>query len=62
MLDDAKTGSGCVQNGGFEWHSLTNVEQGLIRLYRQLCEEDRKQLRRVTETLATNPEEQAVTR
>lgn len=62
MLDNVKSDSGCAQNGEFEWHSLTNVEKSLIRLYRQLCEQDRRQLRRVTETLAANPEEQAVTR
>lgn len=55
MLDDAKSDYGCVKKGEFEWSSLTKVEQRLIRLYRQLREQDRKQLRRVTETLATNP-------
>lgn len=55
MLDDAKNDNGCVKNGEFEWNSLTKVEQRLIRLYRQLREQDRKQLRRVTEILATNP-------
>lgn len=59
MLDDVKNGDGPVQIEGFEWPSLSSVERRLIGLYRQLCEQDRKQLRRVTETLVNNPEDQA---
>lgn len=59
MLDDVKNGSDKVQSDEYEWNSLTKIERKLIRLYRQLCEQDRKQLRRVTETLSSNPEEQA---
>ena len=56
MLDDVKNDDGPVQVDEFEWHTLSSVERRLIRLYRCLCEQDRKQLRRVSETLASNPE------
>lgn len=57
MLDDVKNDNGYAKSDEFEWGALSSVERRLVRLYRQLCEQDRKQLRRVTETLATNPEE-----
>ncbi|MHC8310145.1 hypothetical protein ACYZUC_11110 [Pseudomonas sp. GT1P32] len=60
MLDRAKIDNGHFQNVEFEWHSLSKIERRLVDLYRQLTEEDRKQLRRLTEALATIPEESAV--
>lgn len=59
MLDDVKNADRSVPIEGFEWSNLSTVERRLIGLYRQLCEQDRKQLRRVTETLANNPEDPA---
>ena len=57
MLDRARIDNGHVQTVEFEWHALSNIERRLVGLYRQLTEEDRKQLRRLTEALATIPEE-----
>lgn len=60
MLDHEK--NNCyVQVDESEWLELTNVEQSLIKVYRQLSDQDRRQLHRVTETLAANPEEQTDT-
>ena len=59
MLDDVKKDNGAVPIDEFEWHTLSSVERRLIRLYRRLCEQDKKQLRRVTETLVSNPEDPA---
>lgn len=61
MLDHGKKDNGYLQVDEFEWLKLSNVERSLIKVYRQLSEQDRRQLRRVTETLASNPEEQVVT-
>lgn len=60
MLDRAKTDNGHIQTVEFEWNTLSIIERRLVGLYRQLTEEDRKQLRRLTEALATIPEEPAV--
>ena len=60
MLDRAKIDNGHVQTIEFEWPTLSKIERRLIGLYRQLTEEDRKQLRRLTEALATIPEEPVV--
>lgn len=47
----------CVEADEFEWLALSKIERRFVALYRQLNEEDRKQLRRLTEALATVPEE-----
>ncbi|MDD0969356.1 MULTISPECIES: hypothetical protein [Pseudomonas] len=60
MLDRAVTGNEHFQTGELEWDALSKIERRLVALYRQLTEEDRKQLRRLTEALATVPEESAV--
>lgn len=60
MLDRAKIDNGHFQTVEFELYSLSKIERRLVDLYRQLTEEDRKQLRRLTEALATIPEEPAV--
>lgn len=60
MLDRAKIDNGQIQAVEFDWHNLSIIERRLVGLYRQLTEEDRKQLRRLTEALATIPEEPAV--
>ena len=60
MLDRAKIDNGPVQTVEFEWHVLSKIELRLVGLYRQLTEEDRKQLQRLTEALATIPEEPVV--
>ncbi|WP_095051455.1 hypothetical protein [Pseudomonas sp. Irchel s3b2] len=56
MLDRANIDD-YVQTVEFEWLALSKIERRLVGLYRQLTEEDRKQLRRLTEALATIPEE-----
>lgn len=60
MLDRAKIDKGHVQTVEFEWKALSKIERRLVILYRQLTEEDQRQLRRLTEALATIPEETAV--
>jgi len=57
MLDRATIVDGYAQTVEFEWHTLSKIERRLVALYRQLTEEDRKQLRRLTEALATIPDE-----
>ena len=56
MLDDDKNDDGLVQVEQCDWQTLSNVERRLIVLYRQLCDQDRTQLRRVTQSLVNNPE------
>lgn len=60
MLDRAEIDNGHVQIIDVEWHTLSKIERRLVGLYRQLTEEDRKQLRRLTEALATIPKERVV--
>ena len=57
MLDRAKIENGHAQAVEFEWHALSKIERSLIGLYRQLNEQDRKQLRRLTKALVTVPDE-----
>ncbi|NBA97955.1 hypothetical protein [Pseudomonas sp. R5(2019)] len=59
MLDRTSNERGCAGITEFEWHALSKIERRLVGLYRQLNEQDRKQLRRLTEALATIPEEPA---
>lgn len=56
MLDDDKNDDGLVQIEQCDWQTLSSVERRLIVLYRQLCDQDRTQLRRVPESLVNNPE------
>ena len=60
MLDRAKIDNGPVQTVEFEWQVLSKIELRLVGLYRQLTEEDRKQLQRLIEALASIPEETVV--
>ncbi|OFJ43020.1 hypothetical protein BJN42_23785 [Pseudomonas koreensis] len=57
MLDRANVDQTYVQVVPSEWHALSSIEQRLVALYRQLSEEDRKQLRRLTEALASIPDD-----
>lgn len=57
MLDRTYNERACVEAHEFEWLVLSKIERSFIGLYRRLSEEDRKQLRRLTEALATVPEE-----
>jgi len=57
MLDRTKSDGVCVGIPEFEWLSLTKIERRLIRLYRLLSEQEQLQLRRMSELLASNPEE-----
>lgn len=56
MLDDDKNDDGLVQIEQCDWQTLSSLERRLIVLYRQLCDQDRTQLRRVIESLVNNPE------
>ncbi|VVN92923.1 hypothetical protein [Pseudomonas fluorescens] len=57
MLDRTKNEFTTVGITEFEWLGLTKIERRLIRLYRLLSEQEQVQLRRLSEVLATNPEE-----
>jgi len=57
MLDRTTKEPARVGSFEFEWLGMTGVERRLISLYRQLSEQEQKQLRRLFEVLATNPEE-----
>ncbi|MCP1500630.1 hypothetical protein J2Y86_005337 [Pseudomonas migulae] len=57
MLDRTKNDGVYVGIPEFEWLSLTKIERRLIRLYRLLSEQEQLQLRRMSELLASNPEE-----
>jgi len=56
MLDHVKNHSGLAQALELESQELTLMELNLIRLYRQLSEQDQLQMKRVIEALTTNPE------
>ncbi|MCK1789633.1 hypothetical protein [Pseudomonas violetae] len=60
MLDRTKNDFGSPQTTDFEWLSLTKIERRLIRLYRLLNEQEQVHLRRMSEVLATHPEEEPV--
>lgn len=57
MLDSTKVGNLFPETVEFEWHALTKIERRLIQVYRRLSDQERKQLKRLTELLAENPEE-----
>ncbi|MHC8315717.1 hypothetical protein [Pseudomonas sp. LB3P31] len=59
MLDRTKTEPITVQTNEFEWVDLSKIERRLIRLYRLLNEQEQLQLRRMSQVLATNPNEPA---
>lgn len=59
MLGCTKTERASVEATEFEWLDLSNIERRLIDMYRLLTEEDRKQLRRLTEALVTTQDELA---
>jgi|GEM_PF-837880 len=57
MLDRKKNDLGSTGTIEFEWTNLTKIERRLIRLYRMLNEKEQVHLRRMSEVLATHPEE-----
>ncbi|KEX91627.1 hypothetical protein HA62_23515 [Pseudomonas putida] len=57
MLDRKKNDLGNIGTTEFEWTNLTKIERRLIRLYRILNEKEQVHLRRMSEVLATHPEE-----
>lgn len=59
MLDRTNNERVCAGITEFEWLGLTKIERRLIGLYRQLSEQEQLQLRRLSEVLATQPEEPA---
>ncbi|EJN25109.1 hypothetical protein [Pseudomonas sp. GM80] len=59
MLDRTKKDRACVGFCEFEWLGLTSIERRLIGLYRLLSEQEQLQLRRLSEVLATKPEDGA---
>ncbi|PMZ04635.1 hypothetical protein C1Y08_07590 [Pseudomonas sp. FW306-02-F02-AA] len=59
MLDRTNNERACVGLTESEWLGLTKFERRLVGLYRRLSEQEQLQLRRLSEVLATNPEETA---
>lgn len=59
MLDRTKKEPTCVDIHEIECLALSKIERRFVGLYRQLNEEDRKQLRRLTEALASVPMDSA---
>lgn len=57
MLDRTNFERVCIGATDLEWLVLSNLERRLIALYRQLSEKERREIRRLSEVLATNPEE-----
>lgn len=57
MLDRERNELGNTGSTEFEWINLTKIERRLIRLYRMLNEKEQVHLRRMSEVLATHPEE-----
>lgn len=52
MLDRTKLESSYRESVGHEWLELTDLEVRLIKLYRQIPEKDRRQVRRIAGYLA----------
>lgn len=59
MLDRTKKDRTSVGLSEFDWLGLTSIERRLIGLYRLLSEQEQLQLRRLSEVLATKPEDVA---
>lgn len=57
MLDRTNYERVCIAATELEWLVLTNLERRLIGLYRELSDQDRQEVRRLSEVLATNPDE-----
>ena len=57
MLDRTSNERARVENTEFEWSGLTKIERRLIGLYRRLNKQEQLQLRRLSEVMATKPEE-----
>lgn len=57
MLDRTKKEHAGIGFSEFERIGLTSIERRLIGLYRRLSEQEQLQLRRLSEVLATKPEE-----
>ena len=60
MLDQTKFDGVGIGATELEWFVLTNLERRLIGLYRKLSDQDRQEIRRLSELLATHPEKLSV--
>ncbi|MBC3197851.1 hypothetical protein [Pseudomonas poae] len=60
MLDRTNNDRDCIEAHDIEWLALSEGERNFVGLYRQLNDEDRQQLKRLTEALVTVPKETAV--
>jgi len=56
MLDRTKFEQVCIGATELEWLVLTNLERRLIALYRQMSDQERRQLGRLSELLTAHPE------
>jgi len=55
MLDRTKVDDCSADVIEFEWHALSKIERRLITLFRRMREQERQQLRRLTELLTDHP-------
>jgi len=57
MLNLAVAEQDCVELVGFEWSGLSENERRLIGRFRQMREQERRQVRRLIDQLANNPDD-----
>ncbi|WP_027615443.1 hypothetical protein [Pseudomonas sp. LAIL14HWK12:I9] len=57
MLNLAVAEQDCAELVDFEWSCLSENERRLIRLFRQMTELERRQVRRLIDQLANNPDD-----
>lgn len=57
MLNLAVAEQDCVELVDFEWSGLSENERRLIRLFRQMRQQERHQVRRLIEQLANDPDD-----
>lgn len=57
MLDMAKTGCKSVEAKDLSWLILSQTETRLVQRYRQISEQERRQVQRLIELLADNPQD-----
>ncbi len=57
MLNLAVAEQDCVELVDFEWSGLSENERRLIRLFRQMADQEQRQIGRLIDQLANNPDD-----
>jgi len=57
MLNLAVAEQECVELVDFEWSGLSENERRLIRLFRQMADQEQRQIGRLIDQLANNPDD-----